>query len=163
VLRDAALNLRDMMQQMKAGELTPDHLIDTLADIVKRFQYETGINARFITQFDRVDLPPRACREVARVVQEALVNVRKHSGARNVFVRMTVADSVCRLSIDDDGRGFPFTGRLTQADDEHARQAPRVITERVRLLGGHMAVESVPNQGARLDISIPLTNAYAVF
>jgi signal transduction histidine kinase len=163
LLRDEALNLRDLMQQMKSGDLPPDRLVDTLADTVKRFQYETGIKARFITEFDRVDLPPRACSEVARVVQEALVNVRKHSGAHNVFVRFTMADGVCRLSIDDDGCGFPFTGRLTQATPEQSTQWPRVINERVRLLGGAMSVISVPTQGARLDISIPLMNAYAVF
>jgi signal transduction histidine kinase len=162
LLRDEALNLRDLMQQMKSGDLAPDRLVDTLADTIKRFQYETGIKARFITQFDRVDLPPRACREVARVVQEALVNVRKHSGAQNVDIRFTMADGVCQLSIDDDGRGFPFTGRLTQATIEQP-EWPRVINERVRLLGGDMTVVSVPNQGARLDISIPLMNTYAIF
>ena len=93
--------------------------MNTIADVVQRFERETGITARFITPFDRIDLPARACGEVARVVQEALVNVRKHSGARNVFVRLAVADGVCRLAIDDDGRGFPFAGRLTPADQEH--------------------------------------------
>jgi signal transduction histidine kinase len=162
LLHEEVLNVRDMMQQMKPLELPPDRFVDTLADAVQRFQCETGINARFITQFDHVDLAPRACREVARVVQEALVNVRKHSGARNVFVRMTLADGRCRLSIEDDGCGFPFAGRLAHAELENQRHGPRVIKERVRLLGGDIAVESVPNEGARLDISIPLANTYAI-
>jgi signal transduction histidine kinase len=161
ILHDEVLNVRDLMQQLQPTYLDPERLIDTLADIVCRFQYETGITARFITDFDRVDLPPLACREVTRVVQEALVNVRKHSGARTVFVRFTCDDSVCRLSIDDDGRGFPFAGRLSNADHEWAHMGPRVIKERVRLLGGEIAVESAPNQGSRLDISIPLGNRYA--
>ena len=161
LLHDEVLNVRDLMQQLQPTELAPDRLMDTLADIVQRFQYETGITARFITQFDKVDLPPRACREVTRVVQEALVNVRKHSGARTVFVRFTLHEGVCRLSIDDDGCGFPFTGRLSPADREWANMGPRVIKERVRLLGGNMAVESAPHHGSRLDISIPLGDRYA--
>jgi signal transduction histidine kinase len=156
ILRDEVVGLRDMIQQMKPVELSPDQLMNTLADVVQRFQRETGITARFITAFDRLDLSPRACREVARVVQEALVNVRKHSGAGNVFVRLTVADGVCRLAIDDDGRGFPFAGRLTPADKDHARQGPSVINERVRLLGGELTVESDPGRGARLEISFPV-------
>jgi signal transduction histidine kinase len=161
ILHNEVLDVRDLMQQLQPTYLAPERLIDTLADIVYRFQYETGITTRFITDFDRVDLPPLTCREVTRVVQEALVNVRKHSGARTVFVRFTLDDGVCRLSIDDDGRGFPFAGRLSKADHEWAHMGPRVIKERVRLLGGEMAVESAPNHGSRLDISIPLGNRYA--
>src|SRR3954468_968378 len=163
VLRDEVLNLRDLMQQMKPLELSPDRLMDTLAEIVQRFQYETGVTTRFITQYDRIDLPPRACREVARIVQEALVNVRKHSGAHNVFVRLTLADGVCRLSIDDDGRGFPVIPRGGPGEVTPERQGPRVIRERVKLLGGEVAGESAPQQGARLHISIPLTNAHAIY
>ena len=159
LLRDEVSNVRDLMQQMRP--LEPDRLIDTLEDLIDRFQYETGVSARFITQFDHIDLTPRACREVMRVVQEALVNIRKHARAHHVVVRLAVAGNVCRLSIDDDGCGFPFTGCLSSSDAQWSSQAPRVITERVRLLGGDLEVVSVPNQGARLDISIPLRNAYA--
>jgi signal transduction histidine kinase len=162
LLHTEVLGLRDMMQQMQPSELAPERLIDTLADLVQRFQYETGIRARFMSQFERIDLSPRACREVTRMIQEALVNVRKHSGAKSVSVRLTCADGVCRLAIDDDGRGFPFTGRLSLNDVEFGRQGPRVIKERVRLLGGELAVESAPNQGARIAISIPMTGHYAI-
>ena len=150
------MGLRDLIQRMKPIDITPDQLMNTIADAVQRFERETGITARFITPFDRIDLPARACGEVARVVQEALVNVRKHSGARNVFVRLAVADGLCRLAIDDDGRGFPFAGRLSPADQEHTRQGPAVIKERVRLLGGELTVESDPGRGARLEISFPV-------
>jgi len=158
ILRDEVVGLRDLIQRMKPLDITPDQLMNTIADTVQRFERETGITARFITPFDRIDLPPRACGEVARVVQEALVNVRKHSGARNVFVRLAVADGQCRLAIDDDGRGFPFTGRLSPADQELTRQGPVVIKERVRLLGGELTVESDPGRGARLEISFPVAS-----
>ena len=156
-LRQEVHRLRDMMQQMRPLELDPDKLVDALGDFVQRFQRETGIAARFITQLDRVALPPRACREVARIVQEALVNVRRHSGARNVFVRLSAVNGDCRLSIDDDGCGFPFSGRLSQADLDAARKGPLVINERVRLLGGALTVESDPGRGARLEIAVPLS------
>jgi signal transduction histidine kinase len=63
----------------------------------------------------------------------------------------------CRLSIDDDGCGFPFSGRLSQADLDAARKGPLVINERVRLLGGALTVESDPGRGARLEIAVPLS------
>jgi signal transduction histidine kinase len=157
-LRQEGARLRDLMQQMRPLELDADKLVNALADFVQRFQRDTGIGARFVTQLDRVALTPRACREVARILEEALVNVRRHSGARNVFVRLSTVNGDCCLSIDDDGRGFPFTGRLSQADLDASRKGPMVINERVRQIGGALTVESDPGRGARLEIAVPLSN-----
>jgi signal transduction histidine kinase len=157
ILREEVVRLRELMQQMKPLDLSPEQLVDGLADVVQRFQRETGIAARFITQLDRVALPPRACREVAGIVHEALVNVRRHSRAKQVFVRLATVNGHCRLSIDDDGIGFPFAGRFSQADLEAARKGPLVIKERVRLLGGQLTIESDPGHGARLEIAVPLS------
>jgi signal transduction histidine kinase len=157
-LRQEVVSLRELMQQMKPLDLDPDQLVDALADFVQRFQRETGIAARFVTQLDRVALAPNACREVARILNEALVNVRRHSGAHNVFVRLATVNGDCRLSIDDDGCGFPFAGRLSQADLEASRKGPLVIKERVRLLGGQLTIESDPGHGSRLEIAVPLSH-----
>ena len=59
-----------------------------LNDTVERFQRETGISARFVTDLEELDMPQRVCREILRIVQEGLVNVRKHSGARHALVRL---------------------------------------------------------------------------
>ena len=88
---------------MKPVEIRPADLLDFLADSVARFGRETG--ARFLSKFEAVVLPPRVCREVARIVQEALVNVRKHSGAHRVLVRFQRDNGNWKLVIDDDDRG----------------------------------------------------------
>ena len=161
ILREEVVGLRELMHQMKPLELGPHQLVDALEDSVQRFQRETGISARFVTQLDRVALTPRACREMAQILHEALVNVRRHSGARNVFVRLTAVNGDCRLSIDDDGCGFPFAGRFSQADLDATRKGPLVIKERVRLLGGELTIESDPGRGARLEIAVPIS-AYGI-
>ena len=161
ILRQEVVSLRDVMHQIRPLDLGPDQLVPALDEFVQRFQRETGICARFVSQLDRVALPPHACREVARILNEALVNVRRHSGARNVFVGLETENRACRLSIKDDGCGFPFVGRLSQADLESARKGPLVIKERVRLLGGELTIESDPGHGARLEIAVPLSN-YAI-
>jgi signal transduction histidine kinase len=157
-LRQEVARLRDFMQQMRPLEIEPDKLVDALGEYVQRFQRETGIGARFVTQLDRVALAPRACREIARILEEALVNIRRHSGARNVIVRLSAVNGDYHLSIDDDGRGFPFSGRLSQADLDSSRKGPLVINERVRQLGGALTVESEPGRGARLEIAVPVSN-----
>ncbi|HXE74856.1 MAG TPA: histidine kinase [Candidatus Xenobia bacterium] len=155
LLHQEILNVRELMQQMKPVEIDPQRLLEFLAETVDRFQRDTGIAARFVSELDEVRLPPRVCRELARIVQEALVNVRKHSSARNVLVRFGCDDGVWRLVVDDDGRGFPFSGRLTQAELDAARRGPLVIKERVRSIGGELTVESTPGGGARLEITLP--------
>lgn len=155
LLHQEILNVRELMQQMKPMELDPQRLLEFMAETVDRFQRDTGIAARFVSELDDVRLPPRVCRELARIVQEALVNVRKHSSARNVLVRFGWQDGHWHLVVDDDGRGFPFSGRLTQADLDSARRGPLVIKERVRSIGGELTVESTPGGGARLEITLP--------
>jgi signal transduction histidine kinase len=157
-LRQEVIKLRELMQQMHPLDVNGDQLVDVLADFVSRFQRETGIHARFVTRLERVALTPRACREMARIVNEALINVRRHSGARHVYVRLSAVNGDCLLSIEDDGRGFPFAGARSQPELDAARLGPFVIKERVRLLGGQLTVESDPTRGARLQIGVPLSS-----
>jgi signal transduction histidine kinase len=160
VLRNEVLNLRELMQQMKPVELDPHQLLDYLADLVDRFRRDTGISARFVSDLQEADIPRRIGRELARILQEALVNVRKHSGAQHVLVHFRSEEGHWRLIVEDDGRGFDFAGRLAQAELESPRRGPAIIKERVRALGGELAIESKPGHGARLEVSIPHKTGY---
>ena len=161
LLHDEVLNVRDLMQQMRPIDTDARNLLDTLAELVERFRREAGIEARFVSEFEEVGLPPRTCREIARIVQEALVNVRKHSSASNVVVRFGAKENAWLLSVDDDGRGFEFEGRLSHEQLESRRKGPIVIKERVRTIGGTLAIESAPGRGTRLEIAVPRTSRYA--
>ena len=154
-LRQEVVTLREMMEQMKPLDLNPQQLLDYLADMVEKFRRETGINARFISDVEEVSWRPRVCREVVHIVQEGLVNVRRHSEARNVIVHLALQDGGWKLIIDDDGRGFPFSGRLSQSELDTARRGPMVIKERIRTFGGELTVDSSPGRGSRLEITIP--------
>ncbi|MBI1941890.1 MAG: hypothetical protein HYS33_10330 [Acidobacteria bacterium] len=114
-LRQEVLNLRDLMQQMRPLDLAPRQLLDHLAQTVDKFGRDAGVSTRFISALEEVALPPRVCNEIVRIVQEALVNVRKHSLARNVLVKLDTQDGLWRLVIDDDGRGFDIIGRMKLA------------------------------------------------
>ena len=60
-----------------------------------------------------------------------------------------------RLVIEDDGKGFPFSGRLSQVELDALGKGPLVIKERVRVIAGELTIESNPGQGSRLEISVP--------
>ena len=154
LLREDVLKLRELMQQMKAIDVDAKRLLAVLRDTVERFQRETGINARFVTDIDSLEMPQRLCRELVRIVQEGLVNVRKHSGARHALVRLASNGDKWTLTVEDDGKGFPFAGRLDENQMEETGKGPMIIRERVRLIAGELTVESNPGQGTRLEVTV---------
>jgi two-component system nitrate/nitrite sensor histidine kinase NarX len=155
IVRTEVLNLRDLMQQMRPAEFDPDELLDHFADMVQRFGRDTGISARFVTDLKAVALARHVCFELVRILQEGLANIRKHSGATHVVVRFNLVQDAWRLEIDDDGRGFPFEGRLSQADLDARSGAPAIIRERARAIGARLAIDSQPGRGSRLEILVP--------
>jgi signal transduction histidine kinase len=159
LLREEVLKLRELMQQLKTLDVDSRKILLFLEDTVERFQRETGISARFHSDLEQVDMPQPVCRELARIVQEGLVNVRKHSQAKQVMVRLGSTNGTWKVVIEDDGRGFPFAGRYSYEELEKMGKGPLVIKERLRLINGQLTVESNPGQGSRLEISVPQRRA----
>jgi signal transduction histidine kinase len=155
LLREEVLKLRELMQQMKAIDVDDRRFLSVVNDTVERFERETGISARFVTDIEKLQMPGKVCREMLRIVQEGLVNVRKHSKARHALVRLSSSDSQWSLTLEDDGKGFPFSGRLTQDELEKMGKGPMIIKERVRLIAGVLTVESNPGVGTRLEVKVP--------
>ena len=135
-------NVRDLMRLLKPEEVDARRLVEHLADMVERFRHRTGIEARLVCDADEIDLTPRACREVAGIVQEALANVRKHSGATSVVVRLERSGVDWKLAVDDNGCGLDFEGHLTQEELDAQRKGPVIIKERVRAIGGSLTLRS---------------------
>ncbi len=155
LLRQEVLNLRELMQTMRPPDVGPHQFLDFIAQLVERFSRDTGVAARFVSELQEVTLPAATCRELARVVQEGLVNIRKHSGAQSAMVRFGSQNGLWKLIIDDDGKGFPFAGRFTLSELDELRRGPTVIKERVRAVGGDMVIESNPGHGSKLEITVP--------
>ena len=89
-----------------------------------------------------------------RVTQEALRNVVKHAGARDVTVALSRAGGELHLSIADDGSGFEGFEAGGVSGSGHGLGLVS-IDERVRLLGGQLSVDTRPGSGTRLSVSIP--------
>ena len=155
LLREEVLKLRELMQQMKSIDVDSRRFLRVVTDAVERFERETGISARFVTDIENLEMPDKVCRELLRIVQEGLVNVRKHSRARHALVRLGSNESQWSLTMEDDGKGFPFSGRMTQDELDQMGKGPMIIKERVRLIAGTLAVESSPGSGTRLEIKVP--------
>ncbi|HYE24352.1 MAG TPA: histidine kinase [Clostridia bacterium] len=156
LVRHEVLTLRELMQQMRPIDVSPQHLIDVMADTVDRFRRDTGLHARFVTDVQEdVALSPHSCYELIRVLQEALTNVRKHAKAQSVLVTFGHNSRDWRLTVADDGKGFDFEGVVVFDERQPSSRGPMVIRDRVLALGGRLSIESWQHQGSKLDIVVP--------
>ena len=154
LVQSEAANVRNLIHQLEPLDFDPRHLVDFLAGMVTRYRQDTGINAQFVCDVPQVSLPPVTCRELAGILREALANVRRHSGAHHVLVRLARQRGWV-LIVEDDGRGFEFSGRLSHVELEESRRGPLVIKQRVRAIEGELTIISRPGQGSRLEIRVP--------
>ena len=88
--------------------------------------------------------------ELLRVLQEALVNARRHSGARRVEVILSKRRHVVWAEVADDGRGF---------DPASVREGVGIsgMRERASALGGRLEIESAPGRGTTVKVEVPLS------
>lgn len=154
-LGNEANAVRDVIHQIRPFEAGPGQFVPALAEMVGRFGRETGLTANFYSAPHDTYVPPHAARELARTLHEALMNVRRYSGARRVTVDFRTEADAWRLDVENDGRPFGFIGRLDLEELEARRLGPRVIKERVREMGGGLVIASSASSGVRLEISLP--------
>ena len=84
-----------------------------------------------------------------RIAQEAVNNSLKHAEAQHIRLSLEERGSVIELTIEDDGRGLP------RRKSSSGGMGLQVIQHRARLMGGDIAIESVPNKGVRVICSVP--------
>jgi two-component system NarL family sensor kinase len=132
----------------------------SLADALERLAEETRAAARdaghaldlrvVCTGTDRAELPAALEVGLYRIAEQALANVLRHAGARSARVRLTRGErGEVRLRVEDDGAGFDPaavpTGRFGLVG----------MSERARLLGGALTVETAPGAGTTIDVTVP--------
>jgi signal transduction histidine kinase len=96
---------------------------------------------------------------VYRILQEALANGHRHSGATRQRVSVARRDRLIELSVSDDGKGFDPQRVLASEEDvgvEGGHFGLRGIQDRVAMLGGTFAVNSAPGSGTSLSVTLPV-------
>ncbi|MCP3977881.1 MAG: hypothetical protein GY716_00930 [bacterium] len=117
----------------------------------------TGLRIRVVAEPEPDAMDPDVATAAFRVVQEALTNVVRHAGARNVEIGVDCGDERVRLSIRDDGAGFDLDQALEAA--VRGRHLGLLgMRERVEALGGVLVVDSAPGRGTAITAELPLTD-----
>ena len=145
--------LRSFVRSMRPVDVEGS-LNATLRRVVEQFQKDSGIPTTFVSAEFLEPAEPEVSLELLQIVREALYNVQKHSKATRVAVSIAKSDNALEIAIEDNGGGFPFSGKYTLDELELLRLGPMSIKRRVRTLGGEMTLDSKPGQGAGLKIRL---------
>jgi len=104
--------------------------------------------------------PPRLAShtEVAlfRIVQEAVNNVARHSGAGHARIEVRFDNAMVRVVVTDDGKGFDVAGVLDPSATVSESVGLLGMQERVNLLGGRLAISSTPGVGTSIAVEAPV-------
>jgi signal transduction histidine kinase len=145
-VREALLGLREASRPHRG-------LIEGLRAYLVKYTQQSGVAASLDTDLDaEPPLSPRAEVQVIRVIQEALTNVRKHSGAKTAVVHIAADEQATTIVIEDDGRGFDLGGTLLDRDGFGLHS----MRERMELIGGTLSIDSSPGRGSRVVARVPV-------
>ncbi len=130
--------------------------LDMLRDYLTKYRtyYELDVQLVMEAEESLLELPVEVGIQIIRIIQEALINVRKHAGVDKAVIRLKQAkDRIC-ISVEDSGRGFD-SAQLDQMDKWGF--GLQIMAERVQGTGGYLEVDTAPGEGVRVLIWLPVT------
>jgi signal transduction histidine kinase len=163
---EAAALQSDLISRVRdicASLVPPDFRFQGLADAVRKlcFDYKnkTGIDCRaeIAENLDFSPFPEEKQLQIYRIVQEALTNVEKHSGAKEAIVILRSNDNEdLFIGISDDGKGMESPQSLSKLPSLGIKS----MTKRAVLLGGTLEIRSEGGEGTLVCMKIPMKEKY---
>jgi two-component system sensor histidine kinase UhpB len=149
-----ARTLREISHQLHPAMLDHVGLAAALQLQCEEVNQATGLDVHVADCADTAAVPRDVALCLYRVAQEALNNVVRHSGAHRAELSLRRSGAELELAISDDGRGF-----VPGAADRRTGLGLFSAAERVRLVGGTLAVDSAPGGGTTLRAAVPFEDA----
>lgn len=150
---------RRSVSDLRAAPLRNRTLVEALRELARENEQDRLTITYEHEPADFPPLNPRLETAMYRIAQEALTNVRKHAQAEQVSMTLSLDENELCLAIYDDGHGFLVddimeTAARFSGQDGHFGLIG--ISERVKLLGGTLCIDSEPDSGTGLVVCVPL-------
>ncbi len=151
IAQDTLERVRSLSQALHPVMLDEAGLETTLDWYIPTIERQTGIAISYEKQGAPFAIDSSAAVQIYRVLQEALNNVARHSGAKQAWVRLRFLPATLELEVEDHGVGF--SGRP-------AKQGIGMVAmrERSELMGGHLEFSTPAAGGTLLHLIVPRTN-----
>ncbi len=149
--RATLADARRAIGDLREMQALPDDLVEIIRVEVERFTRATGIPC----EIDTVTLngvPERIAEHAQRIVAEALINVARHAQAQQAWVSLAGGPDCLYITIRDDGAGFDMQTQ-TSTSGHYGLLGMR---ERARLAGGTLLINSAPDSGTTVELTLPL-------
>jgi len=141
---------RRSINDLRAVPLDGRGLVEALADFCRSVSQLEGIQVAFEIQGKGKTIPGRMETGLYRIVQEAILNVRRHSNARHASVRLTIEPKQVILVIEDDGSGFD-PSLIAQG-----HFGLLGLRERAKLMGGSLELKTEVGRGTLVEVFVPI-------
>ncbi len=145
----ALREMRSLIFELRPPDLEKEGLVAALRARLESVEDRAGVRTALEVVGDG-RLPHDVEAGLYRVVQEALNNALKHSGATHVTVSLKIESEAVALEVADDGIGFD-----PQAAHTGGGLGLRGLVERAQELGGKLSLQSGPGQGTRIRLEVP--------
>ena len=142
--------VRNFIFELRPMMLDDLGLIPTIRRYSETFKEQSGIEMNLLVSGTERRLEPYLEVMVFRALQELLGNASRHSHASVVKVYVDVGDSLIKVSVDDNGKGFDV-----DALNESSSLGLKLIRDRVEMLGGSFDIDSSAGKGTRVVFSVP--------
>jgi signal transduction histidine kinase len=152
--QEVLLEIRTSILGLRATDQGDDGIRVTLESFLRKFNELTGIEIRSdLPRSDEgIELSPERELHVLRITQEALSNIRKHSGAKLAHVTMRRANGQIELRIRDDGGGFDANG---VPGEDSLSQGIANMQARAAAMGAQFDISTHPEHGTEIVLRIP--------
>jgi nitrate/nitrite-specific signal transduction histidine kinase len=149
--RTTYADLRETILALRTDGAPVLSLAETLASYLDQWQLQSQIKTS-LTVPSALPMAPTSELQLLRILQEALANVRKHSGASLVVVEIRLGDGCVEARVEDDGVGFDPEGAPR---GRFPRFGLAIMRERAESVGGELQVASRPGAGTRVLVRVP--------
>ena len=155
MISETSAGIRRFVRDLRPPTLDHLGLVATLRSLVKDLRDGSDIEAAFAVSGVPQRLAPDEELELFRIAQEALNNVRRHSGADRVSVSLDFRPDTVSVVLEDNGCGFDAPSRPGELVSS-GRLGLIGMHERARALGGHLTIDSEPGQYTRISACVPV-------
>ena len=154
--RDSLAEARRSVQALRPTTLEGSRLVDAIGDMATRWAQSASV----LIHIEATGHPRPLLTDLEvtlfRVAQEALTNVAKHARASKAGVTLSYMDDVVLLDVRDDGVGFAQAAAAAgNRSDMGYGFGLKAMEQRLRRVGGTLAIESSPGAGTAISASVP--------
>jgi two-component system nitrate/nitrite sensor histidine kinase NarX len=158
-LTSAYTSLRELLKHFRS-RMDPQGLLHALTVTANRYYEKTGVELKFENNAPEITLPVEQELQVFHIVNEALANVSRHSGARHARLAVDRHNGYCEVTVEDDGRGVPvphFRGKEQRPRGE-SHYGLSIMRERASRIGGELRIEERAGGGTRVCLRFPVAD-----